>query len=73
MDWKKGDLVRLKSSGPNMTVMDVSDEGIRCWWFDKDKHREKVFPDWALVEAESRTTLTVVHRDETLGDDPRKS
>ena len=35
MTWKKADVVRLNSSGPNMTVMDVSDAGVRCCWIDK--------------------------------------
>jgi uncharacterized protein YodC (DUF2158 family) len=72
VDWKEGDVVRLKSSGssrssePNMTVMNVSDDGIRCWWFDKSKLREKVFPDWALVEAKSATSVINID----LGDGP---
>jgi uncharacterized protein YodC (DUF2158 family) len=55
---EKFDVVRLKSSGssgpsgPNMTVLDVSDSGLDCWWFDKSgKLHNKVFPDEALVKA----------------------
>ena len=57
---EKFDVVRLKSSGssgpsgPNMTVLDVSDSGVQCWWFDKSgKLHGKVFPDEVLVKAAS--------------------
>jgi uncharacterized protein YodC (DUF2158 family) len=43
------DVVQLKSSGPNMTVQDVSDKGVICWWFDStDKLHEKMFPKEVL-------------------------
>jgi uncharacterized protein YodC (DUF2158 family) len=69
MRWKTGDEVQLISSGPNMTVLDASDEGVRCRWFDKSgKLHEKTFPDETLINAESsRLTINV-----NLGDDPPK-
>jgi uncharacterized protein YodC (DUF2158 family) len=52
--WKKFDVVRLKSSGPDMTVLEVSDSGVQCRWFDKSgKLHDKVFPDEALVKGAS--------------------
>jgi len=35
-------------------VLDVSDSGVQCWWFDKSgKLHGKVFPDEVLVKAAS--------------------
>jgi hypothetical protein len=49
-----------------MTVMDVSDDGVRCWWFDKSKLHEEVFPAEVLIEGiGASNTITVVHREET--------
>jgi uncharacterized protein YodC (DUF2158 family) len=65
--WKKADEVRLKSSGPNMTVMDVSDDGVRCWWFDKNKLHKEVFPAEMLIEAKAAGfTLNVNHVERLL-------
>lgn len=70
MRWKTGDEVQLKSSGPNMTVLDVSEEGVKCRWFDKSgKLHDKTFPCETLVKAESsRLTINI-----DLGDDPPQS
>ncbi|MCF8144961.1 MAG: DUF2158 domain-containing protein [Deltaproteobacteria bacterium] len=39
---KKGDVVQLKSGGPQMTVTDIIDEGgyktVHCRFFDKNKN-----------------------------------
>jgi uncharacterized protein YodC (DUF2158 family) len=48
--WKVGDVVRLKSGGPAMTVAGLgpySRAGILCTWFDeKNKKSEELFlPD----------------------------
>lgn len=44
-EFKKGDVVQLKSGGPIMTVYDVSGNGhIGCEWFDKkDEHHDRTF------------------------------
>lgn len=34
MDWKTGNIVRLKSGGPAMTVRFVESKGVYCEWFD---------------------------------------
>jgi uncharacterized protein YodC (DUF2158 family) len=41
-EFKEGDVVRLKSGGPNMTVETVDDDEVRCAWFDDKNqiHRE---------------------------------
>ncbi|ENO1790665.1 TPA: DUF2158 domain-containing protein [Vibrio alginolyticus] len=36
MVFEEGDVVRLKSGGPNMTVVEVDEEyGCFCQWFDE--------------------------------------
>lgn len=34
MSFSKGDVVKLKSGGPEMTVVEVDDEECFCRWFD---------------------------------------
>lgn len=34
MDFKEGDVVRLKSGGPEMTISTMTERGsAECWWF----------------------------------------
>lgn len=51
-DFKKGDIVIMRSGGPKMTVADLGDyssygtgpeNGVKCQWFDKTKRLEDVF------------------------------
>ena len=37
-DFEVGDVVRLKSGGPNMTVDNASSSRIICTWFDEADH-----------------------------------
>jgi uncharacterized protein YodC (DUF2158 family) len=52
MRFKTGDVVRLKSGGPDMTVNGFSNgpnEEPHCAWFDGDVLRESYFYDETLV------------------------
>jgi uncharacterized protein YodC (DUF2158 family) len=53
MAFKVGDLVKLKSGGPTMTVTRVDDLGIRtivrCTWFAGSKNERGDFPLETLV------------------------
>ena len=49
-EFKKGDVVRLKSGGPRMTVVDLGsfrptgpEDGVKCQWFDAGRRTEEVF------------------------------
>lgn len=55
-EFKIGDVVRLKSGGPQMTVVAIvnsNEKLIRCQWFGEEKGSQKVemsvFPPAALV------------------------
>lgn len=64
--FKKGDVVLLKSGGPRMTVTDTGDysphaseDGVNCVWFDqKEVKHEEVFDAAALMLA-PKSTLEV--------------
>ena len=51
MDFTVGDVVRLKSDGPKMTVIGADEEGrITCKWFTRaGKTKEEAFPAEALM------------------------
>lgn len=54
--FKKGDVVRLKSGGPTMTVEDTAgyDDGkIRCAWFAKDEVKSSKFHPTSLVAVDT--------------------
>ena len=68
---KKGMVVRLKSGGPKMSVVRVSDcsedgapeLGAVCSWFDdKNKHTEKLFDAAILEEVVERSGPLTVTR-----------
>ena len=57
--WKEGDVVRLKSGGPQMVVDRVkyfSDDSasVYCTWFDGSRKEESDFPPAALERAEGK-------------------
>ena len=45
---KKGDLVELKSGGPEMTINQINDASVTCVWFDGTNRQEAVFDVAAL-------------------------
>lgn len=46
---ERGDLMRLKSGGPPMTVVAVSAGGCECKWFEGARLRKEFFA-WQIVE-----------------------
>jgi uncharacterized protein YodC (DUF2158 family) len=49
MEFKIGDIVQLKSGGPEMTVTGIGDEGlVYCVWFLGPKQNNGHFPPGAL-------------------------
>ena len=55
MDFKPGDIVRLKSGGPSMTVDEVEKKGnvtsIFCFWFDGAQLEDGEFAPASLALA----------------------
>ena len=49
--FKAGELVRLKSGGPNMSVEQVGEQAVRCAWFVDDKLQRETFAPEALEHA----------------------
>jgi uncharacterized protein YodC (DUF2158 family) len=50
---KAGDVVRLRSGGPPLTISKLSGEGAHCMWFEGDFLHQQVFPAAALAAWES--------------------
>lgn len=48
-NFKTGDVVKLKSDGPKMTVTRVEDNGVWCTWFAGKKNEKSFFPFDALL------------------------
>jgi len=47
---KVGSVVQLKSGGPYMTVLEISDDKLKCIWFtNNENEREGIFPRDVLV------------------------
>jgi uncharacterized protein YodC (DUF2158 family) len=49
-----GDVVRLKSGGPRMTVEIITTETavVRCVWFDNEELKRGIFPAATLEDAD---------------------
>jgi len=47
-DVKVGDVVRLKSGGPAMTVDFIDGEQVTCVWFEKTKEKRATFSKGSL-------------------------
>ena len=54
MDFKKGDVVQLKSGGPKMTIAGQasSGHGWICTWFENGEVKTYVFDEEALTKAD---------------------
>lgn len=49
--FKTGDIVKLKSGGPEMTVTEVDPPNIYCSWFAGKKLEDGRFPRGSLIHA----------------------
>lgn len=56
MSFRVGDVVRLKSGGPEMTVQEVDQvhDMVDCRWFDGTKSLRDEFPSATLEKAKPR-------------------
>ena len=52
MDLKVGDVVRIKSLGPNMTVCSLSDKMVECIWFYEGTFRTDSFIPEILLKVD---------------------
>jgi uncharacterized protein YodC (DUF2158 family) len=48
-DFQPGDVVRLKSGGPAMTVHEISEHEIKCVWIDGNKKYQESFGPHLLI------------------------
>jgi uncharacterized protein YodC (DUF2158 family) len=46
--FKPGDIVNLKTCGPDMIIASVGDDGITCIWFDGKRDKRRAFPPETL-------------------------
>jgi uncharacterized protein YodC (DUF2158 family) len=53
--FQPGDVVKLKSGGPPMTVeCDVGDQRVSCQWFEKNELKQATFAEATLEPSEPR-------------------
>jgi uncharacterized protein YodC (DUF2158 family) len=53
-NFKTGDIVKLKSGSPDMTIIEISDDFVYCTWYDyrtNTWHENRSFPAIALCKA----------------------
>ncbi|RPI19510.1 MAG: DUF2158 domain-containing protein [Ignavibacteriae bacterium] len=54
LNFHKGDIVRLKSGSPQMTIQAITNNGlVDCIWFDKDGKHVESFPVETLEKVDS--------------------
>jgi uncharacterized protein YodC (DUF2158 family) len=59
--FRVGDVVELKSGGPEMTVSFILPTGkVFCVWFDRSEKMEETFPPEALQLAERKNEVLKV-------------
>jgi uncharacterized protein YodC (DUF2158 family) len=60
--WKRGDVVKLRTGGPRMTVQsDVKDGMVGCSWFDShQRHHKQEFAEESLISPEDPPKVTFV-------------
>lgn len=62
MIFKEGDVVRLKSGGPRMTVTNVGDRlgtaSVWCSWFVGNKRDSEVFPVGAVEAVNTESVVS---------------
>ncbi len=54
MKFKAGNIARLKSGGPNVTVESVTSDGVWCLWFEGKRRNSKLFPISTLERLRTR-------------------
>ena len=69
MSFTVGDVVKLKSGGPLMTVLSIDEAAHRvvCQWFDKSEARQAEFPPETLRAAQSHVGAISVSRGPSWG------
>jgi uncharacterized protein YodC (DUF2158 family) len=56
MRFKTGNIVVLKSGGPEMTIVSATDEGFSCIWFVGKRRSRETFPAEALRKHRKAST-----------------
>lgn len=62
IEFKPGDVVRLKSHGPTMTVASVTGPAVRCDWFWGGKIESREFRDAQLERYTDPPAEQVIHQ-----------
>ncbi|NOK32368.1 DUF2158 domain-containing protein [Corallococcus exercitus] len=57
--YQAGDIVKLKSGGPEMTVQAMTSDGPRCQWFAGKKLESGIFPSASLEPASVKPQIPV--------------
>ncbi len=55
--FKAGEIVKLNSDGPLMTILSIGRNGVKCAWSVKGDIKEKSFPAVALTKADKPDVL----------------
>lgn len=69
MSFSEGDIVRVKSGGPAMTIQWVDGKSAFCIWYDGNTHQEASIALSALEEAKPRSNTAGPGVAVTGGDD----